>query len=147
MGAFLALVPSWVYKALGVVAVLGLAWLSGLLHEKRIVETRVVKQEVQVEHTIVQVDHSHDQELADLRAYRAAHPIDAVSLCVSNDLPATASQGPTSPSAGGIQQVPTGDRSSGSAQAGPDIGGMLDLLAAKADEVSAGLRARQEIEP
>jgi hypothetical protein len=92
-----------------------------------------------------------EQELKDLRAYRDAHPVGAVRLCLARPagVPAAAStvEGHGGPGAGAepVQPVPAGDSGSGpgGTAAGPDIARMLDALAARADYVSAGLREWQ----
>ena len=101
-----------------------------------------------------QAEHSHDQELADLQAYRAAHPDTdgGVRLCIdthqsnSGVRPAGASiagNETASATPGSLQQVPSGDHSGGAQTVGPDIFGMLDALAGRADKVSAALREFQ----
>lgn len=145
MLAFLALIPRWVYEALGAAAIIATIYLSGVFHEKAVIQTRVVKQEVQVEKRIVETDHSHDQELADLRAYRAAHP-DTLRLRIADPVPAPATEGHTSGATACVQPVPAGDNPVRQDE-GPDIFPMLDALAARADELNAAYRRRQELEP
>lgn len=147
MEAFLALIPRWVYELLGAAALVAAIWLSGVFHEKAVIQTKVVKQEVQVEKRIVETDHSHDQELSDLRAYRDAHPEQPVRLCLANPVHAPAVEGQPSAAPSSVQSVSAGDSGSGAGNQGPDISGLLEALAARADEVSADLRRRQELEP
>lgn len=147
MPAFLAFVPRWVWELIGGAALVLAIWLSGVFHERAVVRTRVVKQEVQVEKRIVETDHSHDQELAALRAYRSAHPPVTVRLCVPDRVPSPAAPRRAGTAASGVQPVPSRDHSGGARQAGPDIFPLLEALAARADQVSAGLRRRQELEP
>jgi hypothetical protein len=91
---------------------------------------------------------SNDQELAALRAYRDAHPEQPVRLCLDTRLPATpaAPRLPGTP-AGDVLPLPAGNPGGGERRAGPDIFGLLDLLAARGDQVSAQLRKRQAIDP
>lgn len=92
---------------------------------------------------------ANDSELATLRAYRDAHPERPVRLCLSaSDLPATpaAPRFPGTP-AGDVLPLPAGDIGSGPWGTGPDVGGLLELLAARGDQVSAQLRHRQAIDP
>lgn len=95
-------------------------------------------------------EHSHDQELAELTAYRNAHPEQPVRLCLN---PVGAVRAPSAaerfPGAatGGIQPLPAGDPGGGPGATGPNIGGLLELLAARGDQISASLRERQRIEP
>lgn len=89
-------------------------------------------------------EHAHDQELTDLRQYRADHPLHG-SLRV-NCLPATPRgeasasnpiDGGTSTQPGPVQSVPEGN------SGGLDQLHLLDILAGKADEVSGQLREWQ----
>jgi hypothetical protein len=86
---------------------------------------------------------AHAQEISDLRAYRLAHPV-VVRLCgkpsgggVPQAGTAVAGNDGTGTASGDVLEVPAGD------SGGRDIGGMLDLLAGKADAVSAELREYQ----
>lgn len=138
-------VPPWLIElALAGLLVLGI-WLSGVFHEKARIETRIVKQQVQVEKRVIETDHTHDQELSDLRAYRASHPVQPVRLCQPARVPIAAPRQPGA-ATGDLQPVSAGD-SQLRPEPGPDISGMLELLSIRADEVSAGLRRRQELEP
>lgn len=147
--AFLATrikLPPWAVEVLlGALLVLAI-WLSGIFHEKGAETVRIIRQQVQVEKRVVETDHSHDQELADLRAYRDAHPLTAVRLCNPPRLPERPAERLQSTHGGDVQPLPSGD-SSLRAEPGPDISGLLELLAGRADEVSADLRRRQELEP
>ena len=87
--------------------------------------------------------HAHDAEIADLSRYISDHPL-SVRLCPAPvQAPATASAG-TSPGAGYVQPVPSGN-SDASAGIDTDVGGMLSALAASADTVAADLRAQQSV--
>src|SRR5262245_41810576 len=125
MMAFLALVPRWVYEVLGAAALVAAIWFSGVFHERAVIQTRVVKQEVQVEKRIVETDHSHDQELTDLRAFRDSHPVQPVRLCVADVVHAPAIEGQPSAAPGSVQPVPPGDSGIRS-EPGPDISGLLE---------------------
>lgn len=96
--------------------------------------------------------HAYDEELSQLRTYRDAHP-DSVRLCVDssssgNSLPAAAGRSDdavgSSASAGRVRDLPAGDNQLREDRS-PDIGPMLDALAARADQVSAQLRQLQTI--
>lgn len=94
----------------------------------------------------------HKNALADLEAYRAAHPDEPVRLCLDGlTLPASGSPGPgnrpTRAAPGSFQPVPAGDPSSGPQAVGPDIFGLLDALAARSDKVSEQLRVYQKVTP
>ncbi|MEY4761267.1 MAG: hypothetical protein RLZZ200_1123 [Pseudomonadota bacterium] len=94
---------------------------------------------------------AREKELLDLRAYRDAHPVGPMRLClarpagVSPSAGAVQGDGRPGPGPEPVQPVPAGDRGGGEgrAEAGPDLAGMLDALAARADYVSAGLREWQ----
>lgn len=118
----------------------------GAIREKAKIAAQVAADEKETAKRVAAAEHTHDSEIADLTAYRVAHP-DTVRLCVSPGV-RTPSTSPRLPgaAAGGVQQVPAGNSSGGEGTAGPNIFGLLDALAARADEVSAQLRARQSIE-
>ena len=104
-----------------------------------------------LEAKVTTAEHAHDQELADLTAYRDAHPDQPVRLCLSTPAPsvrpvATAS-GPPSAPAVNLQPMPAGDSGSGPGATGPDIGSLLGLLAARGDALAAQLRTRQAVDP
>lgn len=88
-------------------------------------------------------EQAYDKE----RALTANQPVPVVRLCVAAGsrigVPKAGAAVPgdaaTGPAAGSVQQVPSGD----TGIAGPDIGGMLNALAASADQVSATLREFQ----
>lgn len=87
-------------------------------------------------------EHSHDDELQDLRDYRASNPV-SVGVCPPHGggagVSITAKSGDATSSAGiAVQQVPAGD-----SQKPRDIGPLLEALAASADSVSADLREYQ----
>lgn len=95
--------------------------------------------------------HAHDQELSDLRAYRDSHPVQPVRLCFNANhseprVPAAAgsdaSHGAAGARAADVQPVPAGD-SGIRPGSGPDISGLLEALAGRADQVSAQLREYQ----
>lgn len=89
---------------------------------------------------------AHERELQNLNTAAAIKPLPPVRLCVvtSGGLPEKGL--PTNPGAsgGGVPQVPSGDsqvRSDG----GADISGLLDLLAQRADKLSADARELQAV--
>ncbi|CAB4121227.1 hypothetical protein UFOVP154_53 [uncultured Caudovirales phage] len=83
--------------------------------------------------------HSHDAEIADLSRYVADHPV-SVRVCPLGPVQAPAATSPgTSPSAGPVQPVSTGDSS------GRDIGPMLSSLASAADRIASELREQQAV--
>lgn len=138
-------VPPWLIEALLAGLLVFGIWLSGVFHEKGVIKIQTVEKQVQVEKRVIETDHTHDQELSDLRAYRASHPVQPVRLCQPIRVPIAAPRHPSTAS-GDLQPVSAGD-SQLRPEPGPDISGMLELLSERADEVSAGLRRRQELEP
>lgn len=136
-------IPQWLLEVGIIAVVVGAIWLSGVFHEKGKIELRTIKQQAEAEHQVIVTDHSHDQELSDLRQYRATHPLNPFRVPVC-PVTAGASGGRPSPAPGDVLPLPTRDSDVSS---GPDVSGLLDLLAARADEVSAALRRRQTLEP
>lgn len=137
--------PQWAMEALIIGLLLAGIWYWGFHTEQTIVQTKIVKQQVEVEKRVIETDHSHDQELADLRAYRDAHPVRPVRLCQPAAVPSAAPRQAGTLN-GNVQPVSQGDSGVRSA-GGPDISRLLDLLGGRADEVSAALRRRQQLEP
>jgi hypothetical protein len=95
-------------------------------------------------------EHTHDAELAALRDYRDTHPDGPVRLCLDTTVPARVDhRGPSAvsggPAAPSVQPVPAGDRSGGARRVGTNIGGLLEALADRADQVSADRRALRTI--
>lgn len=91
--------------------------------------------------------HEHDKDLADLRLYRVTHPVHVGGgLCHNSNnsiaglpgIPAPDfSHANTGPSPGDVQPVSSGNSGR------DDIGPLLDLLAGRADKLSAQLREYQ----
>ncbi len=161
MGALLALIPSkdLVYCAILLAVIAGFGAYT--IHERHIGaahETAALKA------SSAKLQAETDKKTADLQAranmaeqaYDKEHnlivnqPRDSVRLCVAANsgrvVPKAGAAKPgnesAGPAAGSVQSVPAGDSGSGQRQ-GPDIGGMLDALAAAADDVSATLREFQ----
>jgi hypothetical protein len=155
----------WIYCGIIVLLIAGGLWYHHHVLELGIADqiaadnkaTAKVQAQAQVQTKALQTqadaaEHAHDQELADLTAYRNAHPDQPVRLCLtahpgSGGLPQTGTpdtkHAGSSASVGNLQQMPTGDRGSGEGTAGPDISGMLSALGARADQLSAELREFQ----
>lgn len=100
--------------------------------DKAVLEARALTAEKNYADTKTQLD-----------TYRNSNPIGAVRLCVSPPVrhlqtsSVVGISGGTTTSAANVQPLPAGDQGGGGNVAGPDIGPMLDLLAARADEVTA----------
>lgn len=91
-------------------------------------------------------EHAHDQELTDLRQYRADHPLHGglckpVGVRAAQGSAADESHARAGPASGDIQPMSEGDRSGDARQ--PDQLGMLDVLAGKCDALSAVVREWQ----
>jgi hypothetical protein len=94
-------------------------------------------------------EHTHDQELTDLRSFRDAHPVEPVRLCGPAPVRApgavVAGNSGSGAAPAAVQSVPAGDTGVRQWTAGRDIGPMLEALAARADSVSSQLRVYQEV--
>ena len=143
--------PDWVYEALAAVLVAGILVAYGMNKERIIVKHEVEKQQVIVEKKVVVTNEDAEKELAELRAYRAAHPVSSHSdlgLCFASDSGASPTAQRSEGAAGrSVQPMPPGNSGVQPIRAGRPILGMLDALAGRADKVSAALRRRQELEP
>jgi hypothetical protein len=150
MGAILSLLggmPRWVYEALAVVALAVGLYETGAYRERVKIETHVEKQQVIVQEKVVETDHTHDAELATLRAYRAAHPIVDGGLCFADSSPPSTPKRSAGAEGGAVQPVPSRDSGVQQIREGRPVIGLLESLAGRADEVSAALRRRQSLEP
>ena len=96
---------------------------------------------------------AHTQQLADARVnyekelgvIAARQPLPPVRLCRATVQAVAATADRPGTPAGNVLALPAGDPASGSGDAGPDIANLLDLLAVRADEVSASLRVEQGV--
>lgn len=160
MLAFLRLVPlkDWLYA--GIIAALLIAFGAYTKHERTVGASRILAADAaalvkatatakaetdRLQKKADEAEHAHDQEIADLRLYRATHPVH-VGVCHATGnnqpgVPSTAGSDPShaSPgaSSGDVLPVPAGDSGE------QDIGPLLDVLAGKADAVSSQLREYQ----
>jgi len=158
MGALLALIPSkdWLYVA--AISALLIGFGAYTIHERRagaaheaaalkasslILEKQTADKTAELKAKADMAERAYDKE----HALILNQPIDSVRLCHSTNssriVPkagaVVAGNANSGSAAVGVQQVPSGD----SSVAGPDIGPMLDALAAGADQVSAELREYQ----
>lgn len=154
----------WIVEAIALAAIMGLvAWWhhatfeAGIKHQKaeddEATASLVHAAEVQTDFYKARAERAegaHAQETIDNDRYRAANPLHG-GLCQPAygwqghlpDVTAThAGNAGASPGPAAIQPVPAGDTESGG-RANPDIRHLLDLLAGRADEVSATLREFQ----
>jgi hypothetical protein len=156
----LALVPvkDWLYGGVILAMLAGFGWYTvhernlGAAHEVAALKASSdrLQQETDKKTTALQTR----ADMAE-RAYEKEHlstgnlpPVQPVRVCIppthsDRVVPQTRGQIPGNETVraapAGLQQVPTGN----TIVAGPDIGGMLDALAASADQVSATLREFQ----
>jgi hypothetical protein len=155
----LSLIPGRIWLEIAGAAILlgAFGWYTahergiGKAHEVAVLAAQAAAQTKAAQAQADAAEHSHDSELTALAAYRDAHPDSAVQLCnAATSVPAAHSAGSgnstAGTTAGNVQSVPAGD-SGVRPGAGPDIGGLLDLLAGRADEVSAQLRVYQKVLP
>lgn len=145
--------PQWALELIALALAAGGVWLwhyetyqSGVRAEVAKVEAIQAKVTASLTAKANTAEHSHDSELNDLRTYRDQHPTADVRLCVptpSVQAPQTVTQrGSAAPSTGSLQPVPAGD-SGVRAEPGPNISGLLEALAARADQVTAQARELQ----
>jgi hypothetical protein len=162
MGALLALIPfkDWVYGGIILSLLIGFGVYTvhernlGAAHEvaalkassdKLTKETAAQTAALKAQATTAEQNYVSEQLAG--AAYRDAHPIQPVRLCIntSSGSVVSASSGKkpgdasTGTGTGVVQSMSIGDSSS----PGPDIGPMLQALAARADQVSATLREFQ----
>jgi len=161
MGAILSMIPGKdiVYGA--IILALLVAFGAYTIHERNMgaahevaalaassvkLQADTAKQTAELKARAVMAEQAYDKE----HLLVVNQPIDSVRLCLNSNrgkiLPATGTvvAGNAAPGAGpgSVLQVPAGDSGSGQ-RLGPDIGPMLDALAAAADNVSATLREFQ----
>jgi len=100
-------------------------------------------------------EQAYEKEVNDNIAYNSSHPVQPVRLCLAANasggfMPKAGATHPgdasASTPAANLQPVPAGNSGSGAGAAGPDIAHLLDLLAGKADDISAALREYQNRE-
>lgn len=91
----------------------------------------------------------HAKDESDLAAFRSANPVEPVQLRIltpGTRLQTVAAQcvnGTAVAAPGSVLEVSSGNSVGGSGQAGPDIGGLLETLAARADQVADQARELQ----
>jgi len=167
MTALLALIPTkdWLYCGAIVAILAGGVWYHHKVFDEGIanqiaVDARASKElkadtakktaELQVRATTA--EQAYDKEHADNQNYRDSHPIEPIRLCLSATASYTlvptsgaahAGNESASAAAQNVHDLPSGNSSSGTGTAGPDISTLLGLLAAKGDDVSAELREFQ----
>jgi hypothetical protein len=168
MTALLAMVSpkDWIYCGLIAAILAGGVWY----HHKLITEgvadqlaadtvasdklqAEAAKQTADLQARATAAEQAYDKEQNDDAAYRSAHPIQPVRLCLGapqtggRSVPqaGAAVAGNASPgtAAANVPNLPGANSGSGGGTSGPDIAGLLSLLAQRADNVSAVLREFQ----
>lgn len=154
--------PQWLLELILVVAVIGAVWFwNHSVYESGIEAQRAADAKATLAATVAanrETDRQrHRAEVAEkanadehtaLVDYQRDHH-SSVRLCnapvATAGVPAAgASAAPAAgASAAGVQQVPGRDSGAGQGAEGRDIGGLLDALAGRADEISADLREYQ----
>jgi hypothetical protein len=158
---FLKLIPLKDYIYGAAIVLLCVGFLSFIRHERAIGASRILQadalaltkaqaaadiQTAKLAKQAQEASHAHDQELADLRYYRVTHPVH-IRVChdthdsipgVPGSSAANGGNAGSSPPRGGVQPVLAGDNGS------DDLGPMLELLAGRADKLSAQLREFQK---
>lgn len=163
MAALLALIPfkDWVYGGIILSLLVGFGLYTvhernlGAAHEVAALKASSDKltKETAAQTAVLQerattAEQSYVQEQLAGAAYRDAHPVGPVRLCLNTNsgpiVPKATGQNPgdasASTPAGSVQQVPAGNN------IGPDIGPLLSALAQRADQISATLREFQDRE-
>lgn len=167
MPALLALIPTkdWLYGGLIVLLIVfGIhehhkILAEGIAEQKAaddkataVLVANTTKQTAELQAKATMAEQAYDKEH---QAILNQPPVQSVRLCLnahpSNSVvPKTGGQVDGNQGIGatpvGVQQVPAGNSSGGSGAVGPDIAGLLNLLGARADEVSAELREDQSRE-
>lgn len=106
--------------------------------DKAILTTRAKKAEDQ-----------HAKDDTELAAFRSANPVEPVQLRILTPGPGMQTAAAQCVSGGSVAtpsvvlEVPAGDSGGGPGHAGPDIGGLLEALAARADQVNNQARELQ----
>lgn len=161
--------PQWALELIAVGAIaagaVGAFWIyhhhvyvEGI-HAQQVADQRasakvVAQARAQTKAALATAQTAHDayvQEIAHEAVAAARHPLPAVRLCLKSDLgrPSLSEAGPPQPgnahpstTAGAVPALPPGDHRVRAGR-GPDIAGLLELLAARGDKVSAELREYQ----
>jgi hypothetical protein len=145
--------PQWVLELIALAAVAGAVYAyhvhtfnSGVAAEVARVNLQNAKVTAQLEGKAATAGALHADEDKDLGEFRTAHPVEPVRLCVaapSLQTPASVQISVATPAIGSdVQSVPAGN-SGVRAEAGPDISGLLEALAARADQIAAQARELQ----
>lgn len=145
--------PQWALELIALAAVAAGVYAYHVHTFNRGVATEVARVELQNAKTTAQLEGKaatagalHADESKDLGDFRVAHPVDVVRLCLaapSLQTPGAVQISVTTPALGSdVQPVPTGNPGA-EVIPGPDIGGLLESLAARADQVTAQARELQ----
>lgn len=145
--------PQWALELIALAAVAGAVYAYHVHTFNRGVATEVARVNLQNAKVTAQLEGKaatagalHVDEDKDLGDFRVAHPVEPVRLCVaapSLQTPAAVNISVTAPAIGSdVQPVPSGN-SAVREHEHPDIGRLLEALAARADQVTAQARELQ----
>lgn len=165
MGSIIAILLKWTGLSQGAmeliaigIIVSGVGGFAAYEHHKIFTEgvkaevAKVQKQDAKDTAVLTQrakkAEDQHAQDDKDLAAFRAATPVEPVRLRIltPNNVQASAAQcvsGSAAPATSVVLEVPSGNSGGGPGQAGPDIGGLLEALGARADQVTNQARELQ----
>lgn len=103
-------------------------------------------QKAQDDKILKEAENTHGKELQNLKADVSIHPLPPVRLCVISSGGLSEKGLPTNTGSigGAVPEVPSGDNQV-RGDGGSDISGMLDLLAQRADRLSADARELQAV--
>jgi hypothetical protein len=158
--------PQWALELILIAAVAGGVWYwqhhliaegvdkqkAADAIERKALEADTAKLTAQLQAKASTAEQAYDKERNANLEYQQSHPSRPVRLCLSTDnsgkilpqagatIAGNATAGTPTPN---VSEVPSGNSGGGAGTAGPDISGMLSLLASRADDVSATLREFQ----
>lgn len=159
MGSIIAMLLKWTGLSQGVMELIaigtvisGIAGFAAYEHHKIFSEGIAAQHAADVKQDAKDVailttrakkaEDQHAKDDTELAAFRSANPIEPVQLRILTPGPGVqtvAAQCVSSGSAatpGVVLEVPAGNSGGGPGHAGPDIGGLLEALAARADQVN-----------
>jgi hypothetical protein len=158
--------PQWVLELIVIAAVAGGIWYwqhhligEGVTKQRTAdaiatqkLQEDTDKQTAELQARATTAEQAYDRERADHQTYIDSHPPQPVRLCIATPVgsalvsqASTAHSGNESTGAApaNLHDLPSGNSSGGASAAGPDISGLLGLLADRADQISAQLREFQ----
>lgn len=160
MGSVIALILKWTGLSQGVMELIALGVVAASVTGVAVYEHHKIFTEgvtaahadqkkiddadkAKLEQRATTAEQNYAKAKTDLDTFRNSNPIGAVRLCVPAPVHHLQTSPPHGVSSGAnpgpqvVPGVPAGDQGGGGNVAGPDIGPMLDLLAARAAEIAA----------